>query len=548
MLSNFVKMSPLNFKATFKPNRNGPLTIEVPGASFTDTPGNMNIVDQPFKWYFDNGAPTIGTVTEGYDQDLDWLGLTLPVKWTGFKDRTGIEFYEVSVGTSIGSDDLIAWRNVGKDSSYVFNQLNLATNTQYYTNVRATDGVGNRSDIASSDGFQVDFVPPTIESASVEPETVLLLTENAMLSYELSEAIESAEINILSEQTTSGQGFVASYDYNYSIKDSKTIEIKISAPFVGGDQLRITINNMKDKAGNTSVKYEYKYSTSYLGDFDMNGSIDISDFNTFSNAWQSQDISFELGPVNGQIPFYMPELDGIYDLEDGMVFYYMWHWDNDQLGKMLVNKNAKQGEEIDISHTTDRLNIEVPDRAHAAEIIVNYPSAEMKIKPIGPVGMQGINTRLSKIDTVSGKILIHQILNGDDITFDLNPYSQDESYIAISYEFVDQNNNMISSGSVDYKLKPIPATFALKDNYPNPFNPTTTIRYDLPAAALVNIVIYDITGREVARPLSTTQNPGYHSVIWNSKNFNGESVAAGIYFYQIQTKEFVQTKKMLLLK
>ena len=369
-----------------------------------------------------------------------------------------------------------------------------------------------------------------------------------MLSYELSEPIESAEVSLVSEQTTSGQGFAAPYDYNYSIKDSKTIEIKISAPFVGGDQLRITINNMKDKAGNTSVKYEYKYSTSYLGDFDMNGSIDISDFNTFSNAWQSQDISFELGPVSGQIPFYMPELDGIYDLEDGMVFYYMWHWDNDQLGKMLVNKNAKQGEEIDISHTTDRLNIEVPNRAHAAEIIVNYPSAEIKINPIGPVGMQGIKNRLSKIDTVSGKILIHQILNGDDITFDLNPHSRDESNIAISYEFVDQNNNMISSGSVDYKLKPIPATFALKDNYPNPFNPLTTIRYDLPTAALVNIVIYDITGREVARPLSTTQNAGYHSAIWNSKNFNGESVAAGIYFYQIQTKEFVQTKKMLLLK
>ena len=250
----------------------------------------------------------------------------------------------------------------------------------------------------------------------------------------------------------------------------------------------------------------------------------------------------------GKSHFFVPELDGIYDLEDGMVFYYMWHWDNDQLGKMVVHKNIKHGEEIDISHTTDRLNIEVPNRAHAAEIIVNYPSAEMKIKPIGPVGMQGINTRLSKIDTVSGKILIHQILNGDDITFDLNPHSRDESNIAISYEFVDQNNNMISSGSVDYKLKPIPATFALKDNYPNPFNPLTTIRYDLPTAALVNIVIYDITGREVARPLSSAQNPGYHSVIWNSKNFNGESVAAGIYFYQIQTKEFVQTKKMLLLK
>ena len=542
VFSNFVKMSPLNFKATFKPNRNGPLTIEVPGASFTDAPGNMNIVDQPFKWYFDNGAPTIGTVSEGYNEDLDWLGLTLPVKWSGFKDRTGIEFYEVSVGTSIGSDDFIAWRNVGKDSSYVFNQLNLQSNTQYFTNVRATDAVGNRSDIASSDGFQVDFVPPTVESSSVETETVLLLTEDAILSYGLSEAIESAEVSVISKQIS---GLIP---FNYKLKDSKTIEVTLDAPLISGDLIKITINNMKDKAGNKSTKYDYQHPISYLGDFDMNGSIDITDFNTFSNAWQNQDLSFELGPASGQIPFFVPELDGIYDLEDGMVFYYMWHWDNDQLGKMVVHKNIKHGEKINISHNTDRLNIEVPNHAHAAEIIVNYPSAEMKITPIGALGIQGINSRLSKIDTVSGKILIHQILNGDDIAFDLNPYSRDESNVAISYEFIDQNNNTISSGSLDYKLNPIPATFALKDNYPNPFNPTTTIRYDLPTSALVNIVIYDITGREVARPLSSMQNPGYHSVIWNSKNFNGESVAAGIYFYQIQTKEFVQTKKMLLLK
>ena len=371
---------------------------------------------------------------------------------------------------------------------------------------------------------------------------MLLLTEDAILSYGLSEAIESAEVSVISKQIS---GLIP---FNYKLKDSKTIEVTLDAPLISGDLIKITINNMKDKAGNKSTKYDYQHPISYLGDFDMNGSIDITDFNTFSNAWQNQDLSFELGPASGQIPFFVPELDGIYDLEDGMVFYYMWHWDNDQLGKMVVHKNIKHGEKINISHNTDHLNIEVPNHAHAAEIIVNYPSAEMKITPIGVLGIQGINSRLSKIDTVSGKILIHQILNGDDIAFDLNPYSRDESNVAISYEFIDQNNNTISSGSLDYKLNPIPATFALKDNYPNPFNPTTTIRYDLPTSALVNIVIYDITGREVARPLSSMQNPGYHSVIWNSKNFNGESVAAGIYFYQIQTKEFVQTKKMLLLK
>ncbi len=548
VISNFVKMTPVNYIASFKPNRNGPVTIEVPGASFTDTPGNMNIVDQPFKWYFDNEAPTIGQVLEGYDQDLDWVKLTLPVSWSGFTDITGVDFYEVSVGTSIGSDDFIEWRKVGKDSSYVFDQLNLESNTQYYTNVRATDAVGNRSDIASSDGFRVDFVPPTIASSSIEDESVLSLTKNITISYELSEPIDSADITVSSAQTTSGEGSAEPYLINSSLIDSKTIEIKIQAPLVSGDLLKVTINNMKDDAGNNSLKYDYQYPISLLGDFNMDGAIDITDFNSFSNAWQSQDLSFELGPVSGQVPFFKPEFDGIFDLKDGMAFYYMWHWDNDQLGKMLVNKNAKQGEEIDISHNANRLKIEAPDRAHAAEIIINYPPSEIQITAPSPVKQQAINSRLAKIDTVSGKILIHQILNDDALTFDLNTYSRDESVISISYEFIDQHNNMVSSGSLDYELNPIPASFALKDNYPNPFNPTTTIRYDLPTAALVNIVIYDITGREVARLLSATQNAGYHSAIWNSKNFNGESVSAGIYFYQIQTKEFVQTKKMLLLK
>jgi hypothetical protein len=90
--------------------------------------------------------------------------------------------------------------------------------------------------------------------------------------------------------------------------------------------------------------------------------------------------------------------------------------------------------------------------------------------------------------------------------------------------------------------------YSIHQNYPNPFNPETTLRYDLPENSLVNITIYDIMGREVKTLINHTQDAGYRSVIWDATNDYGKPVSAGIYLYQIQAGEFVQTKKMVLLK
>ena len=95
---------------------------------------------------------------------------------------------------------------------------------------------------------------------------------------------------------------------------------------------------------------------------------------------------------------------------------------------------------------------------------------------------------------------------------------------------------------------PIPTEFALEQNYPNPFNPNTTINYDLPKEAFVNIVIYDMLGREVRSLVNGKKGAGYHSQIWNARDKMGRSVAAGIYFYQIRTGENIKTRKMILLK
>ena len=94
----------------------------------------------------------------------------------------------------------------------------------------------------------------------------------------------------------------------------------------------------------------------------------------------------------------------------------------------------------------------------------------------------------------------------------------------------------------------IPTVYALKDNYPNPFNPVTTLRYDLPENGLVNITIYDMLGREVKTLINQAQDAGYRSLIWDATNDYGKPVSAGIYLYQIQAGEYMQTKKMVLLK
>ena len=98
------------------------------------------------------------------------------------------------------------------------------------------------------------------------------------------------------------------------------------------------------------------------------------------------------------------------------------------------------------------------------------------------------------------------------------------------------------------EINQLPHAFNLYNNYPNPFNPVTTLRYDLPEDALVNITIYDIMGRIVRTLINSQQNAGFKSIQWNATNDAGSPLSAGLYLYKIQADNFVETRKMVLLK
>ena len=99
----------------------------------------------------------------------------------------------------------------------------------------------------------------------------------------------------------------------------------------------------------------------------------------------------------------------------------------------------------------------------------------------------------------------------------------------------------------NYKVL-FPDRLKIYNAYPNPFNPVTSLRYDLPKNDLVNITIYDMMGRIVKTLVNGSQKAGFNSIKWNATNDRNEPVSAGLYLYTIQTGEFRQTKKMVLLK
>ena len=94
----------------------------------------------------------------------------------------------------------------------------------------------------------------------------------------------------------------------------------------------------------------------------------------------------------------------------------------------------------------------------------------------------------------------------------------------------------------------IPNEYSLNQNYPNPFNPTTRIQYSLPKTGVVQISIYTLMGQKIATLVNRNMNAGTYIITWNGMDDLGNPAGAGLYLYQLQTKDFVKTRKMVLLK
>ena len=121
----------------------------------------------------------------------------------------------------------------------------------------------------------------------------------------------------------------------------------------------------------------------------------------------------------------------------------------------------------------------------------------------------------------------------------------------ISLEREDPGNesDVATPGTATGIVPSAPQTFALHQNVPNPFNPTTTIQYDVArGGGEVTLQIFDAKGRLVKTMMDGAQSEGQQSVTWDGRNNAGQQVATGVYFYRLTAPGFSQTRRMVLLK
>ena len=192
--------------------------------------------------------------------------------------------------------------------------------------------------------------------------------------------------------------------------------------------------------------------------------------------------------------------------------------------EMEYDETAMEFEEIEMSDMENSFIIKSKDESGLLQIV-------------------GARTLADNIEGIFGNIVFNVLdTNIEELEVSVNYLRWNENQASENVLVATFTNSTLSIDET------APQQFALYDNYPNPFNPSTRLSYDIAEQVRVNITIFDAVGREVIKLFDGIQNPGFQNVVWNGKDQFGQNVPAGIYIYRMNAGGFISTKKMVLLK
>jgi hypothetical protein len=207
----------------------------------------------------------------------------------------------------------------------------------------------------------------------------------------------------------------------------------------------------------------------------------------------------------------------------------------------------------------DGIPLSVSDLVYLIRVIVGDAAAYPKVTPVH-VDLQSDGGVLSVSEdmgaayvVVAGDVTPHLLADRVEMKHNFDGerthvlvYSLDG--LSFSGRFLEVDGPIVTIEMATAKGQPatinlVPVTFELGQNFPNPFNPTTQIEFNLPEAAQVNLTVFNVRGQKVTTLVDGYLDAGPHTVTWDA----GDN-ASGMYFYRLQAGDFVQSKKMLLLK
>ncbi len=411
-----------------------------------------------------------------------------------------------------------------------------------FLHITATDIPGNESPKSN----WVQGIPQPAMVTRILPDTsITILKDDNTFSIHFSQPLT----DIGTVTTTSLAYSSMNLEATYSPEDT-SIKITVNDPWASMDTVTFAINNILDWAGSGTDEKTATFTTYLLGDYNNDFSVDVADLSSFVTAWNNDDYSYELGPVTGTAPHFIPSRNQAYDLRDIMVFTRMWHYSHQTSTNRLLVYDPL-GSELNIYQEGHRLVVDLPAETNAAHVSLAYPQASKTITTPEDINSSAV-IQLVYQPEESGQIIIEKAFmkreSVKNVSFDINSLDRDNAVIEINYIAYDDSNRVIASGRQTLDIIAIPDQFALHQNYPNPFNPTTTINYDVPEDGFAEIIIYDLMGREVKTLMKNELSAGYYTLNWGGKNNRGQIVGAGLYFCQLRARGFTKTVKMLLLK
>ncbi len=268
--------------------------------------------------------------------------------------------------------------------------------------------------------------------------------------------------------------------------------------------------------------------------------VDDWNLSQYRNHSQSGSFSWKLGAPNGGN--YQNSTDAALEtpkifLKDSVQYTLtFWHWMDAEISSDNAGY-AWDGGRVEISTDNDSTwEVLTPDGGYPYRVEANPASPFVPNTPVFS-GSHGWEQVTIPLDGYTGNVSIRFHFGSD-------------GYVTGEGWYIDDVNIYQNSGPVAIKAdkSSLPFTTQLLPNYPNPFNPRTTIPFDLSRAGKIKVTIYNLKGQRVASLINETREAGRYSVVWSGTNDIGEQVGSGIYFIRLQTPTKSLVRKMTLLR
>jgi hypothetical protein len=460
--------------------------------------------------------------------------------------------------SEIAADLVSLYYNTGSDWSIIIEQIENLSEYDWIVVNEPTEilqirvigqNVYGYSDTSEVDNIKVQIAYPTIVSAS--PVSGLIDWGVREFEFTLSQPLDGSTVTTDNIQITSSYSSSLTPTIAY-VDASSTIEVVYETSLAAWDTITITLSDQitniygyaldGDNDGTGGDSYTVQYDIPMLGDYNNDFQINVDDLAQFMIGLGNNDTNYELGPFSGEIPHVFVSLDQKFDVEDVMAFVMMWNWYF--ANNTLVFANYEdEGLPITIDAEHDSIYLDIPQDLSAYQVQIQYTPGSFFIGSSDDKD----ELFLTHEEKELGVYTIMAQPGQDKLAIPIEIRGRDAN-ITISYKGITSQGEVAGKMTTSLTIENIPDEFVLYSNYPNPFNPTTKIDYGLPEASNVQLIIYDILGREVTTLVNGVQDAGYKSITWHGTDAFGRNVGAGVYFYLIQAGEFRQVKKMVLLK